>query len=162
MVRFPYVWGYREILPKIFFLNKATKVSKQLLPVYIAIAKSFQSKVVVQRKTWSTFQGLAVTPADKFVQKWHRTRNETFPKVANIKKSFCRKVLTTKCSIFKLELDDHGFHCTALGSRSQNPRDASFPANSRSSRFILGKIAKWNTREMWLMIFRFSRNKWEY
>ena len=41
MVRFPYVSGYREILPKIFFLNKARKVSKQLLPVYIAIAKSF-------------------------------------------------------------------------------------------------------------------------
>ena len=100
MVRFPYVWGYREILPKMFFLNKATKVSKQLLPVYIAIAKSFQSKVVVQRKTWSTFQRLAVTPEDKFVQKWHRTRNETFPKVENIEKSFCRKVLTTKCSIF--------------------------------------------------------------
>ena len=40
------VWGYWEILPKIFFLNKATKVSKQLLPVYIVMAKSLSNVVV--------------------------------------------------------------------------------------------------------------------
>ena len=97
------VWGYKEISPNIFFLNKATKVSKQLLPVYIVTAKSFQATLWygrTQRKTWSTFQRLAVTPADKFVQKWHRTRNETFPNVATIEKSFFCKVLTTKCSVF--------------------------------------------------------------
>ena len=64
--------GHRDILPKIFFLNKATNVSKQLLslPVYIiAIAKQRYGMVVDSKITWSTFQRLAVTPANKFVQK---------------------------------------------------------------------------------------------
>ena len=40
------VWGYREILPKIFFLIKATKVSMQLLPVNIVMPKSLSNVVV--------------------------------------------------------------------------------------------------------------------
>ena len=56
------VWGYSEILPKIFFLNKATKVSKQLLPVYIVIAKS-SSNVVVRSYTAKNVVNIPATYA---------------------------------------------------------------------------------------------------
>ena len=95
--------GYRDILPKIFFLNKATKVTKQLLKLTCIHHCKSQATLWygrTQRKRWSTFQRLAVTPADKSVQKSHRTRNEAFPKVATTEKSIFRKILTTKCSIF--------------------------------------------------------------
>ena len=96
-------WGYRDIFPKIFFLNKATKVTKQLLKLTCIHHCKSQATLWycrTQRKRWSTFQRLAVTPADKSVQKSHRTRNEAFPKVATTEKSIFRKILSTKCSIF--------------------------------------------------------------
>ena len=157
--------GYRDILPKIFFLNKATKVTKQLLKLTCIHHCKSQATLWygrTQRKRWSTFQWLAVTPADKSVQKSHRTRNEAFPKVATTEKSIFRKILTTKCSIFHWQSTIMASIATYWASNSWVlvPRileGTRFPANSRFSHFIFRK-----NREIkysrWLMIFRFSRN----
>ena len=128
MVRFPYIpisWAYyacRNLIHRVetcrhdesigvigisyqrfSFYTKQRKVTKQLLKLTCIHHCKSQATLWygrTQRKRWSTFQWLAVTPADKSVQKSHRTRNEAFPKVATTEKSIFRKILTTKCSIF--------------------------------------------------------------
>ena len=155
--------GNRDISPTISFLNKATKVTKQLLKLTCIHHCKSQATLWDGRTqqiiiTWSTFQRVAVTPADKLVQKWHRTRNETFPKVATIEKSIFRKILTTKCSIFHWQSTIMASIATywVLAPRILAALD--FPRIRDFRVLFSGKIAKLNTREIWLMIFRFSRN----
>ena len=131
---------YREILPEIFLLNKATNVSKQLFKLTCIHHCNSQATLWygrTQRNKWSTFQRLAVTPADKLVQKWHRTRIETFPKILIIGKSILREILTNKCSIFHQQSTIMSSILPSLGSRSQNPRGTvDFPRIARFSEKI--------------------------
>ena len=92
-----------------------------------------------QRNKWSTFQRLAVTPADKFVQKWHRTRNETLPKKPTIEKSIFRTILTTKCSIFHWQSTIMASIATYWVLVPTILEGTRFPANSRFSHFIFRK-----------------------
>ena len=153
--------GYRDILPKIFFLNKATKVTKQLLKLTCIHHCKSQATLWygrTQRNKWSTFQRLAVTPTDKFVQKWHRTRNEEFPRVVTTEKSIFPKILTTKCSIFQWQSTIMASIATYSVLVPRILAALDFPRIRDFRVLFLEKISKLNTREIWLMIFRFSRN----